>query len=138
MVDLKRILVVDDDDRVRFILGGALRKLGEDYDIVTAGDSRTALDKAQETYYDLLITDLRLPRSDGLALTAAFATVSPETKVIWITAYGCHRFASAIKSLDVCVCLNKPIEIREIREAALNALAVGGAGEAEMDNVERL
>ncbi|MBN1250269.1 MAG: response regulator [Anaerolineae bacterium] len=122
----KRILVVDDNERVRFIIGDALGKLGDDYQIVTAGDGRTALDKAKETYYDLLITDLRLPRSDGLALTAAFATVSPRTTVIWITAYGCHRFASAQKSLDVSVCLNKPIEIQDIRRAALDALMRDG------------
>ena len=90
MPHCKRILVVDDDDRVRFVLGGALKKLGDDYQIVTTGDSRAALDKAKETYYDLLITDLRLPRSDGLALTSAIAAVSPETKVIWITACGCR------------------------------------------------
>jgi DNA-binding NtrC family response regulator len=118
----KRILIVDDDDRVRLIMSGILKKLGEAYQIVTAGDSRTALDKAQESYYDLLITDLRLPRSDGLALTAAFATISPETKVIWMTAYGCHRFAQASKGLGVYTCLDKPIEIQEIRQAALNAL----------------
>lgn len=119
----KRILIVDDDDRVRFILAGVLEKLGVGYDVVTAGDGLTALDKARESYYDLLITDLRLPRSDGLALTAAFATVSPQTRVVWITAYGCRRFSGAVRSLGVCACLNKPIEVHEIRKAALSALS---------------
>src|SRR5690554_6282401 len=96
----KRILVVDDDDRVRFVLSGALRRLGDEYQIVTASNSREALDRAGEEEFDLLITDLRLPRSDGLALTSAFAKASPDTRVIWITAYGCHRFIEASKRLD--------------------------------------
>jgi DNA-binding NtrC family response regulator len=118
-----RILVVDDDDRVRFILEGALQKLGDNYEIVTAGNGREALDKASQMHFDLLITDLRLPRSDGLALTSAFAKVSPETKVVWITAYGCHRFADPAKRLSVLQCLDKPLEIQEIRKAALDALS---------------
>ncbi len=122
----KRILVVDDDDHVRFVLEGALRKLGEGYVIVTAGNSREALDQTEEMSFDLLITDLRLPRSDGLALTSAFAKVSPVTKVIWITAYGCHRFRDPAKRLAVEQCLDKPLEIQDIRQAALDALRDGG------------
>jgi two-component system response regulator HydG len=116
------ILVVDDDDPVRFVLGGALRGLGEDYTIVTVSNSREALDKAKEVKFDLLITDLRLPRTDGLALTSAFAKVSPETKIIWVTAYGCHRFTESAKRLAICQCLDKPLEIQDLRKAALDAL----------------
>lgn len=129
----KRILVVDDDDRVRFILEGALRKLGDDYEVVTAGNGREALDKASETHFDLLVTDLRLPRSDGLALTSAFAKLSPDTKVVWITAYGCHRFTDPAKRLSVKRCLDKPLEIQEIRKAALEVLQDGISEEQDED-----
>lgn len=118
----KHILLVDDDDRVRFVLGGALQRLGEEYVIATAGDGREALDMARETTFDLLITDLRLPRTDGLALTSAFAKLSPSTKVIWITAYGCHRFTEATARLNVMRCLDKPVEIQDLREAVLKTL----------------
>lgn len=122
MTHRTRILVVEDDDRVRFILERALLRLGDDYEIVAAGNSRDALDIAKQTHFDLLITDLRLPRSDGLALTSAFAKLSPDTKVVWITAYGCHRFIDPAKRLSVMQCLDKPLEIQEIRKAALDAL----------------
>ncbi len=117
-----RILLVDDDERVRFVLGGALQRLGAEYAIVTAGDGREALDIAEETEFDLLITDLRLPRTDGLALTSAFAKLSPATKVIWITAYGCHRFSDATERLNVMRCLDKPVEIQELRDAVIHVL----------------
>lgn len=129
----KRILIVDDDDRVRFVLEGALSKLGPEYEIVTASNSREALDKARKTAFELLITDLRLPRSDGLALTSAFAKISPGTKVLWITAYGCHRFLEPAKRLDVIQCLDKPLEIQEIRRAALAALGNGSTAESNPD-----
>ncbi len=118
----KRILVVDDDDRVRFVLEHALHKLGDGYEVVAASNGREALDRAQNERFDLLITDLRLPRSDGVALTSAFAKLSPETRVIWITAYGCHRFRDPAKRLAIDQCLNKPVEITEIRQAALDVL----------------
>ena len=121
----KRILVVDDDDRVRFVLTDVLRKLGSDYEIVAAGSCREALSLAQESRFDLMITDLRLPRSDGLALTSALAKLSPDTKVIWITAHGCYHYRASAKRLEVERCLDKPLEIQSIRQAALDALRNG-------------
>jgi DNA-binding NtrC family response regulator len=124
----KRILLLDDDDRVRFVLADILRKLGSGFEVVAASSCREALSLAQETDFDLLITDLRLPRSDGLALTSAFAKVSPNTKVVWITAHGCHHYLASAKRLDVVRCLDKPLDIQSIRAAALDVLRNGHNG----------
>ncbi len=121
----RRILIVDDDDRVRFVLADVLRKLGNGYEIVAAGSCREALALAQESTFDLLITDLRLPRSDGLALTSAFAKLSPDTRVVWITAHGCHHYRASAKQLGIVQCLDKPLEIQRIRDAVLDALRNG-------------
>jgi DNA-binding NtrC family response regulator len=121
----RRILIVDDDERVRFILTHALRRLGDDFEVVSSGGYHEALTQAQEQSFDLLITDLRLPRSDGLALTSAFARLSPETKVVWMTAHGCYHYRDSAKRLDVVQCLDKPLEIEGIRRAALDALEEG-------------
>ncbi len=121
----RRILVVDDDERVRYVLTSALRRLGEDYEVISSGSCREALAQAQESSFDLLITDLRLPRSDGLALTSAFAKVSPETRVVWMTAHGCYHYRDSAERLDVIQCLDKPLEIQAIRRAVLDALSNG-------------
>jgi DNA-binding NtrC family response regulator len=123
MGDRRRILIVDDDERVRFILTDALRRMGEGYEVVPSASCREALEQAQATTFDLLITDLRMPRSDGLALTSAFAKVSPQTRVVWMTAHGCYHYREPAKRLDVVQCLDKPLEIWAIRRAALAALA---------------
>lgn len=116
----KRILAVDDDERVLFVVNGGLMKLGADYEIVTARDGQEALEKFRAASFDLIITDLRMPGMDGVALTEAIRAVAPETRVIWMTAYG-RRDADA-QRLAVQRCLQKPLDIAEIREAALEAL----------------
>ncbi len=83
----KRILVVDDDERVLFVLHVILAGLGSQYEVVTAQSGYEALDKAREMPFDLLIADLRMPGMDGVEPTEAVRTLSPSTVVIWITAY---------------------------------------------------
>ncbi|NIN66019.1 MAG: response regulator, partial [Anaerolineae bacterium] len=84
----RRILVVDDDERVLFVLHDTLARLGSEYEILTAQNGREALDKAREVPFDLIITDLRMPGMDGVELTEAVRALNPRIAVIWITAYG--------------------------------------------------
>jgi len=116
-----RILIVDDDEHVRFVLASALKRI-DDFTVSTAGNSLEALNMAREQTFDLLITDLRLPRMNGLALTSAFRKIDGDTPVVWLTAYGCHRMRHEAETLDVYQCLNKPVEIQEIRAVARAAL----------------
>ncbi|HOG45201.1 MAG TPA: response regulator [Anaerolineae bacterium] len=124
MQDRKRILVVDDDENVRFVLARALARLGSEYDIVLAGDGGDALRLIDELAVDLLISDIRLPGLDGIALTRALRQRGQRLPVIWITAYGGPAIADKMAELDVCRCIDKPVEVAEIRRAALQALRV--------------
>ena len=121
----KRILVVDDDERVLFILHDALKKLGQDYEVVAARQGSEALDEASRAFFDLLITDLRMPGMDGAELTKAIKTLSAGTVVIWITAYGCQKTYADAERLGVYLCLDKPVEVTAIRRVVLRALDVG-------------
>lgn len=118
----RRILLVDDEEQVLFTLHHALLRLGSEYEIVTAQDGCEALGKVSEMPFDLVITDLRLPGMDGIALTEAIKTLNPRTVVIWITAYGWREVQAQVVSLGVYRCLDKPVEIGEIRRIALEAL----------------
>jgi DNA-binding NtrC family response regulator len=120
----KRILVVDDDERVLFVFRGALVRLGSDYEIVTAQNGCEALERAREASFDLVITDLRMPDMDGIALTEAIRAMDSGVVVIWVTAYGCHKLKADAARLAVYGCLDKPVEINEIRETARKALEV--------------
>lgn len=118
----RRLLVVDDDKNVRFVLSQALRGLSDHYEILAARDAHEALNLLEEQAFDLVITDINLPGINGVDLTERLLTTSPHTAVIWITAYGCHRMAREHAYTRVFICLEKPIGIDEIREAALKAL----------------
>ena len=118
----KRILVVDDDERVLFVFHDALVRLGSEYEIVTARNGRTAQEKVRETPFDLIITDLRMPDVDGIALTEAIRAHHAGATVIWMTAYGCHSVRAEAARLAVYRCLDKPLEISEIRDTVREAL----------------
>ena len=133
---MKRILVVDDDERVLFVLHDILAGLGSQYEVVTAQSGYEALDKAKEMPFDLLITDLRMTGMDGVELTKAVRTLSPSTVVIWITAYGTQETSAEAQRLGVYRCLDKPLEVAEIRRIAREALDVAGR-QAPDDSLRR-
>jgi two-component system response regulator HydG len=118
----KHILIVDDDERVLFVLHRALTGLGDGYEVVSAESGREALSKARETPFDLLITDLRMVDMSGMELTEAIKALNPKTAVLWVTAYGCHRVASEAARLSVYKCLDKPLKIAKIRRVVRQAL----------------
>ena len=120
----KRILVVDDDERVLLVFHDALVKLGSEYEVITAANGRLGLEQIRQTSFDLIITDLRMPDVDGIAFTEAVRALDSGATVIWVTAYGCHKLKADAARLAVYRCLNKPVEIREIRETARQALEV--------------
>jgi DNA-binding NtrC family response regulator len=124
MSALKRILVVDDEESVLFVLYNGLLRLDDGYDVEvdTARDGREALEKLRETPFDLMITDLRFPGMDGIELTEAARELDPDIAVIWVTAYDCHKTSRDAERLGVYRCLDKPLEIDEIRSIAREAL----------------
>lgn len=118
----KRILVVDDDDRVLFVLHHTLTRVDNKYEVVTAKNGHEAVDSFKEQPFELVITDLRMRDMDGIELTKAIRALDDSTVVIWITAYGCHNVRDEMTRLRVYGCLDKPLEIAEIRQAVREAL----------------
>lgn len=118
----KHILIVDDDERVLFVLRQALMKLSDGYEIATAHDGHQALEQIREKPCDLLITDLRMPHVGGVELTEAIRGLNSDAVVIWITAYGSHEVREQAAQLSVYECLEKPLKIAEIRRVVRQAL----------------
>ena len=82
----KKLLVVEDDYSMRTILKEALVEAG--YDVSDAKDGKDALEMLGESEYDLVITDLMMPRVDGMKLLEIVKTKYPGVGVFIITAYG--------------------------------------------------
>lgn len=83
-----RILVVDDERNMRRVLQGLLQAEGHDVDGAGDGDEARALLRKAEPPYDLVLTDLRMPGSDGMDLLRACKRRHPDTPVVLITAHG--------------------------------------------------
>jgi DNA-binding NtrC family response regulator len=118
----RRILIADDEARVLLILRDSLQRLDNDMDIVTVQNGLQALDEVREGFFDLVITDLRMPGMGGVELTRSIRALRPETTVIWITAYGCYNVNDECSEMEVYRCLDKPLEIGEIRRVVREAL----------------
>jgi len=88
-----RILIVDDDAALLEALPEALRLRMDGASIDTSETAKEALERIQETDYDAIVTDIKMPGMDGLALLQEIQTLRPGTPTLLITGHGEHDFA---------------------------------------------
>jgi len=115
-----KVLVVDDDAAQREMLAGFLRDLGVDTD--EAENGREALTVLEQGPFDLVITDLRMPKMDGRQLLGAVKQLNPEIGVVLVTAYG--KLEGAVEALKAGACdyLLKPLDLDEIEHVVRRSL----------------
>src|SRR3990172_1883345 len=80
-----KILVVDDDKDTRELLYKILSNEG--YDVITAGTGKEALAYLSTDSFAILITDLRMPETDGMDVLKSVRNLSPACRTILLTAY---------------------------------------------------
>merc|ERR1711920_617384 len=85
MAQLKKILLVDDDDDLREALGEQLL-MTEDFDVFEAADGTEAMVKAKEQLYDLMILDVGLPDTDGRELCRLMRKQGVKCPIVMLTA----------------------------------------------------
>src|SRR6266566_1352106 len=107
--DRPRILVVDDEASIRDLLAKTLA-LAE-YDVDTAPDGRSALERLRLYPYDLLIADLKMPGLDGLAVIREAKRLNADLPVIIITGYSTKAAAIEAVNLGVAGYLTKPFRV---------------------------
>jgi two-component system response regulator PilR (NtrC family) len=107
-----RILVVDDEGPQGEILRTILS--AEGYSVETAPGGGEAVRRCQEKPFDLVLTDLRMPGTDGLSLVERLTRDDPPTLVILMTAYGSLDSAEQALKRGAFDYLTKPIEREEL------------------------
>ncbi len=115
------ILIVDDEEAVRFSLRKALAH--EDVLISEARSGEEAVELLSQAPFALVLTDIRMGRVDGLGLLATIRERWPETVVILLTGYA--SVASAVEALrrDAYDYLTKPVSIAQVRSTIREGLA---------------
>jgi excisionase family DNA binding protein len=116
----KRVLVVDDEASIRDLLSKTLA-LAE-YDVDTAPDGTSALDRMRAFAYDLLIADLKMPGMDGLTLIRQAKRIKADLPVIIITGFSTESSAIEAVNLGVDGYLTKPFRVPQVLAAAAKAL----------------
>jgi DNA-binding NtrC family response regulator len=87
------VLIVDDDPALLLALREALRLRMEGVMVDTADSGRAAIDLIIPTDYDAIITDIKMPGTDGITLLAEIRTRRPDTPTLMITGHGEHALA---------------------------------------------
>lgn len=116
----RSILVIEDEKNMRDILKMLLE--GEGYEVSAAKDGAEGLDFLNKDIFDLVITDVRMPKADGFQILRKTQEVSPDALVIMITAFGTTESAVEAMKLGAYDYIHKPFKIDEIRLVVKNAL----------------
>ena len=121
---MAKILVVDDDQGMRELLEIMLTEEG--YRVSTAGDAGKALARCRKETFDLIITDLKMPKMDGIAFLRGIKDFSPETMVILITAYASGETAVTAMKEGAYDYIEKDFAIEDLKKIIRDALTKKG------------
>jgi CheY-like chemotaxis protein len=120
---MARILIAEDEEPLRALTARALS--GSGHEVVTAVDGADALDiiAREGGRFELLLTDIRMPLMDGIALALSVARDYPKILILLMTAYADQRERAA--NLDALIhdVILKPFTLAEIKSAVADALA---------------
>jgi nitrogen regulation protein NR(I) len=116
----KQVLIVDDEPNLRKILSAQLSRDG--YDVLTAEDGEQGLQALRDHHIDLVITDLKMPKVDGMTLLREALREEPQLPIVMITAHGTVDTAVEALKIGAFDYLTKPFDKDEVRQIVGKAL----------------
>lgn len=117
---MEKILIVDDEQSMRDVLSIMLKRAG--YGVTVAADGEEAVGQLGKDIFDLVITDLKMPKMGGLDVLKAVKDSSPETVVLVITAFASTETAVEAMKRGAYDYLTKPFQVDEVQLIIRNAL----------------
>ena len=108
-----RILVVDDEPSMREMLKILLRREG--YEVTVAPDGTAAIDLLQQEFFDLLISDIKMPDVSGVEVLRRAKEINPGIIGIMITAYGSKESIQEALRLQAADYIDKPFDVEELK-----------------------
>ena len=120
---MARILIVDDDEADRIVLGTILERAG--HEAFFAEDGEEALSEYGGHAIDIVVTDLQMPRVHGLELITVLRDLSPRPAIVATSGTGSDQLDMA-QAVGADATLTKPVDPAELLNAVSRALA-GGA-----------
>ncbi|QLH73668.1 response regulator [Rhodopseudomonas palustris] len=120
---MARILIADDEESMRLLVARAIGMDG--HETVTAEDGSEALEilTSQNGKFDLLLTDIKMPIMDGIALALAAARDFPDLTILLMTGFADQRERAFGLDAIVHDVVTKPFSVADIRTAVADALS---------------
>lgn len=117
---MSKILLVDDEPGLLLFIARLIKANG--HDALTATDGVEALKIVKETEVDLVLTDLRMPRMDGMTLLREIKALKPTMPVILLTAYASAETELESKKIGAYEYRSKPFNVDKLLDTINNAL----------------
>ena len=111
--DKIQILVIDDEDMIRFAFEEFLKDEG--YAPLLAGEAESALKHIRNSNPEIVFLDYRLPGKDGLELLEDIRAIDPKIAVVLMTAFGAMDVAIKAMQLGAYEYLTKPLDLEKIQ-----------------------
>lgn len=134
-----RVVVADDEEIVLSLVRDALEDEG--YEVLSAANGADALEQVRQHSPQLIITDIRMPRMDGIEMVRQAREINPHVVVIFMTGYADLNSAKNAISQGAIEYIMKPFELMEIRQAVTKAadkIRKEAAEKAPGEQLERL
>ena len=117
---MAKILVVDDEESIRSFVQRALAMDG--HDVKTACDGAEALDVLVENSFDVMLSDIRMPLMDGIALALSAGRDYPGMTILLMTGFADQRERTSDLETLIHDVVTKPFSLAQIREAVDGAV----------------
>ncbi len=107
-----RILLAEDDDSMRGFLVRALEKAG--YDVIAYANGEEAFERLNSEPFTLLLTDIVMPKMDGIELARRASELDPELKIMFITGFAAVVLNSDVAAPKDARVLSKPVHLKDL------------------------
>ncbi len=106
---MARVLLADDEEALRIMMGRQLQRAG--HEVIFAEDGQAAVELLKQQEFDLVVSDMKMPRLDGMGLLAKAKELAPDTEFIILTGHGnMENAVQAFKTGNVYDYLLKPLD----------------------------
>jgi two-component system NtrC family response regulator len=129
-----RVLLIDDEESIRKVLGFILEEAG--YEVLTADSGRGGIEAAKKARPDLVLTDIKMPDGDGITVLREIKALDPGIPVIILTAFGSIETAVEAMKLGASDYITKPISRDELKITVDKALKLNRL-EKENEDLKR-
>ncbi len=120
---MARILIAEDEEPLRILIVRALSEAGHDVSSACDGAQALATLERDDGRFDLLLTDIKMPIMDGIALALAAARDHPQIRIVLMTGYADQRERAYGLDALIRAVVSKPFSVSEIQAAVADALS---------------